>query len=235
MTDAMIAILDDEPEIVRLLSRTLEDAGFRTMGFRKAVNFQAALPRINPDICLVDLNLPDQDGLAIVYELAQARGSDVIIISGRGRVQDKVTGLELGADDYIVKPFDPEEVVARIKVLLRRRNIDATKPETRAAFAGRIVDFRDYTVTYQEAPTRLSQAEAALLRLFLESPNRLLTRAQIQDQLGGGRRDGMDRAIDVRVSRLRGKLSDNPKDPLLIKTIYGAGYLFVGDVEWSAV
>ena len=89
-------------------------------------------------------------------------------------------------------------------------------------------------VTFQDEATRLSQAEAALLRLFLEAPNRLLTRLHIQDRLGGGGRDGMDRAIDVRVSRLRGKLSDNPKDPMLIKTIYGAGYLFVGDVDWSA-
>ena len=235
MSGEMIAILDDEPEIVRLLSQTLDEAGFRTMGFRNAVSFQAALPRLNPAVCLVDLSLPDQDGLAIVYELAQARGAAIMIISGRSRVQDKVAGLELGADDYLVKPFDPEEVVARVRALVRRRAPTEAGTAPCAVFAGRVADFRDFSVTYEGQQTRLSQAEAQLLKLLLKSPNRLLTRAQLQDQLGGGARDGADRAIDVRISRLRGKLSDDPKDPVLIKTIYGAGYLMTAAVEWTEV
>ena len=115
----LVTILDDEPEIRQLLTETLEDAGYRTQSFSRARDFEAALKRVTPDVCLVDLSLPDTDGLALVHRLALEQGASVIIISGRAQVQDRVTGLELGADDYITKPFDPAEVVARIRVRLR--------------------------------------------------------------------------------------------------------------------
>ena len=114
MTQPLVTILDDEPEIRRILTDALEDAGFRTQSFSRAREFEAALNRVTPDVCLVDLSLPDTDGLALVHRLALEQGAAVIIISGRAQVQDRVTGLELGADDYITKPFDPAEVVARI-------------------------------------------------------------------------------------------------------------------------
>ena len=229
----LIAILDDEPEILRLLSDALEGAGFRTARFRRAADFTAAAARLAPSVCLIDLSLPDRDGLSVVYEMAQDQGAAVIIISGRTNIQDKVTGLGLGADDYIVKPFDPAEVVARVQVALRRREPPAIASE-QAVFAGRAVDFRGFVATMPDGETAsLSRAEADLLRLFLERPNRLLSREDIHARVGGGARGAADRAIDVRVSRLRSKLGDDPKNPTLIKTIYGAGYLFVGDVDWS--
>lgn len=115
MSDApLIAILEDEPDIRRIMSDTLEAAGFRTMGFARATEFEAALRRITPDACLVDLGLPDRDGLALVHRLATESGAAIIIVSGRAQVQDRVTGLELGADDYIIKPFEPAELVARL-------------------------------------------------------------------------------------------------------------------------
>src|SRR5690606_42128273 len=111
MTDApLIAILDDEPEIRRLLSSALEEAGFRTVGFSRATEFEAALRRIQPDACLIDLGLPDRDGLALVHRLASESGTAIIIISGRAQVQDRVTGLELGADDYIIKRSEERRV-----------------------------------------------------------------------------------------------------------------------------
>lgn len=120
MTDApLVTILDDEPAIRDMLSDALEEAGFRTMGFSRATEFEAALKSTTPDVCLVDLSLPDRDGLSLVHRLALEQGATVIIISGRAQVQDRVTGLELGADDYIIKPFDPTEVVARIRARLR--------------------------------------------------------------------------------------------------------------------
>jgi len=228
----LVTILDDEPEIRAILSETLEDAGFRTLSFGRAREFEAALKTITPDVCLVDLSLPDTDGLALVHRLALEQGAVVIIISGRSQVHDKVTGLELGADDYIIKPFDPSEVVARIRVRLRKALPTETSSNT-ADFANWTAHFDRYVLedmTGDETP--FSHAEGEVLRLFLQSPKRLISRSQMQDMLGGGAGDSFDRAMDVRISRLRTKLREDPKNPQLIKTIYGAGYIFLGDVAW---
>lgn len=231
----LIAVLDDEPEVLAILRDAIEGAGFRMRGHATAASFEQALPRLRPALCIVDLGLPDKDGLALVYKLAQEQGAAVMIVSGRRGVQDKVAGLELGADDYIVKPFDPAEVVARIRALLRRGDRTAAGRRSVAAFAGWRADFDRFALVAPDGEeTRLSRAEGEILRLFLETPNRLLSRAQIQDGIGGAAGDGYDRAIDVRVSRLRTKLRDDPKKPTLIRTIYGAGYIFVGDVSWES-
>ena len=228
----LVTILDDEPEIREILAETLEDAGFRTLSFSRAREFEAALKTITPDVCLVDLSLPDTDGLALVHRLALEQGAVVIIISGRSQVQDKVTGLELGADDYIIKPFDPSEVVARIRVRLRKATPTDSSSNT-ARFAGWTAHFERYALVDDAGnETPFSHAEGEVLRLFLQSPKRLISRAQMQDMLGGGAGDSFDRAMDVRISRLRTKLREDPKNPQLIKTIYGAGYIFLGDVAW---
>lgn len=232
-TGPMIAILDDEPQIRMMLSEALRDAGFRTACFGRATEFEAALPTLSPQICLVDLGLPDKDGLALVHRLALESGAAIIIISGRAAVQDKVTGLELGADDYIIKPFDPAEVVARARALLRRGKSNKSTPLNTALFANWTANFDQFTLkTENSEPVAFSQAEGEVLRLFLESPNRLISRAQMQETLGGAASESFDRAMDVRVSRLRTKLREDPKNPKLIKTIYGAGYIFLGTVDW---
>ncbi|MFP3384702.1 response regulator transcription factor [Tritonibacter scottomollicae] len=231
----LVTILDDEPEIRQLLTETLEDAGYRTQSFSRARDFEAALKRVTPDVCLVDLSLPDTDGLALVHRLALEQGASVIIISGRAQVQDRVTGLELGADDYITKPFDPAEVVARIRVRLRDAPRGGQAPSgDRAQFSGWTAHFDRYALEDEAGEeTAFSHAEGEVLRLFLESPKRLISRAQMMERLGGGAGDSFDRAMDVRISRLRTKLREDPKNPRLIKTIYGAGYIFLGDVSWS--
>ncbi len=232
MTQALVTILDDEPEIRRILTEALEEAGFRTQSFSRAREFEASLNRVTPDVCLVDLSLPDTDGLALVHRLALEQGAAVIIISGRAQVQDRVTGLELGADDYITKPFDPAEVVARIRARLRSAR-PAVQNSEKARFNGWTAHFDRYVlVDASGAETQFSHAEGEVLRLFLESPKRLISRARMQEMLGGGAGDSFDRAMDVRISRLRTKLDEDPKNPQLIKTIYGAGYIFLGDVEW---
>ena len=232
MTQPLVTIVDDEPEIRQILTATLEEAGFKTQSFSRAREFEAALKRVTPDVCLVDLSLPDTDGLALVHRLALEQGAAVIIISGRAQVQDRVTGLELGADDYITKPFDPAEVVARVRARLR-----SGKPQTsysgEAHFNGWAAYFDRYVLTDSAGhETPFSHAEGEVLRLFLESPKRLISRAQMQEALGGAAGDSFDRAMDVRISRLRTKLGEDPKNPRLIKTIYGAGYIFLGDVDW---
>jgi two-component system OmpR family response regulator len=229
---ALVTILDDEPAIRDMLSDALTEAGFRTLSFGRATEFEAALRRATPDVCLVDLSLPDRDGLSLVHRLALEQGATVIIISGRAQVQDRVTGLELGADDYIIKPFDPAEVVARIRARLRGPKRPASSDTAR--FNGWTAHFDRYTLeddTGVETP--FSHAEGEVLRLFLESAKRLISRAHMQETLGGAAGESFDRAMDVRISRLRTKLREDPKNPRLIKTVYGAGYIFLGDVSWG--
>ncbi|MDF1802268.1 response regulator transcription factor [Thalassovita sp.] len=234
MTQApLVTILDDEPAIRTMLSDALQEAGFRTLSFGRATEFEAALKTAAPDVCLVDLSLPDRDGLTLVHRLALEQGATVIIISGRAQVQDRVTGLELGADDYIIKPFDPSEVVARIRARLRREK-SSTQTGNTARFNGWTAHFDSYVLEDETgAQTPFSHAEGEVLRLFLERPKRLISRAVMQETLGGAAGESFDRAMDVRISRLRTKLKEDPKNPLLIKTIYGAGYIFLGDVHWS--
>ena len=219
MSKPLVTILDDEPAIRSMLADALEDAGFRTLGFGRAREFEAALLRQTPDVCLVDLSLPDTDGLTVVHKLALEQGAIVIIISGRAQVQDKITGLELGADDYVIKPFEPAEVVARIRARLRSVR---TVPQGRniAAFNGWTACFDSYVLTDSTGTaTPFSHAEGEVLRLFLDSPKRLISRAQMQEMLGGAASESFDRAMDVRISRLRTKLKEDPKNPQLIKMI----------------
>lgn len=234
MTQAHVAILDDEPQIRQMLSEALTDAGFRTTNYARATEFEAALAHGAPDVCLVDLGLPDKDGLALVHRLALESGAAIIIISGRAQVQDRVTGLELGADDYIIKPFDPTEVVARVRARLRRDRDETGSSGNTAHFEGWAAQFDRYILTGPDGTERpISHAEGEVLRLFLSRPRRLISRAQMQEELGGAAGESFDRAMDVRISRLRTKLDEDPKNPRLIKTIYGAGYIFLGEVRWT--
>jgi DNA-binding response OmpR family regulator len=229
----LVTILDDEPDVRNVLSDALNEAGFRTLSFGRAREFEAALKTQRPDVCLVDLSLPDTDGLALVHRLALEQGAAVIIISGRTQVQDRITGLELGADDYITKPFDPAEVVARIRARIRGGQA-ATPAGHSARFNGWTAHFDQYLLTDSEGQeTPFSHAEGEVLRLFLERPKRLISRDLMQETLGGAAGESFDRAMDVRISRLRTKLREDPKNPRLIKTIYGAGYIFLGDVQWD--
>jgi DNA-binding response OmpR family regulator len=233
MSAPLVTILDDEPSVRAMLGEALEEAGFRTMGFARAREFEAALRSAAPDVCLVDLSLPDRDGLTLVHRLALESGAAVIIISGRAQVQDRVTGLELGADDYIIKPFEPAEVVARVRARLRKRAPPEAAGDT-ARFEGWTAHFDRYTLEDAEGnETPFSHAEGEVLRLFLESPRRLISRAHMQEALGGAAGESFDRAMDVRISRLRTKLREDPRNPRLIKTIYGAGYIFLGEVSWE--
>lgn len=233
MTKPLVTILDDEPEIRRMLAVALEEAGYRTASFARATEFEASLKTSSPEVCLVDLGLPDKDGLALVHRLALESGASIIIISGRAQVQDRITGLELGADDYIIKPFDPSEVVARVRARMR-----STKPVGRvsetAHFSNWTAHFDRFVLSDNEGiETPFSHAEGEVLRMFLNSPKRLISRAQMQENLGGAAGESFDRAMDVRISRLRTKLREDPKNPQLIKTIYGAGYIFLADITWE--
>lgn len=232
MTDnaPLITVLDDSPEIRQLVSVALEDAGFRTKCYGRAADFERDIKSINPQVCIVDLGLPDKDGLSLVNKLAMESGAAIIIISGRAMVRDKVAGLELGADDYITKPFETAELVARVRVLLRRNRGNPEKATRQTAeFSGWHVDFSQHLLISSSGDVQnLSHAEGQVLQLFLDAPNRLISREFMMERLGGVASENFERAMDVRVSRLRTKLQDDPQNPKIIKTIYGAGYIFIG-------
>ena len=229
-----IAIVEDSLEILQLLSNALTEAGYKIDTYSRAADFERALPKHELDLCIVDLGLPDKDGLGLLNLISTTSNAAILVISGRSGLQDKIVGLELGADDYLAKPFEIREVVARVRALIRRRVFMPTpKVESTFHFSGWTADFSKFNLTDRDGNTqRLSASEATLLQIFLARPDRLITRAQLQTELDD-RSDSLsfDRAIDVRVSRLRAKLKDSSKNPEIIKTIYGAGYIFVSDIE----
>lgn len=232
----LIFLVEDEEGIARLLMLTLEDYGFEVRWDRCGADLITRLGTEMPKLCIVDLGLPDMDGMEVVRAIRARCRCGVLILTGRGHAVDRVMGLEQGADDYVVKPFEPRELVARVRSILRR-----CTPESVPATGGsgnRIAEFAGWTL--ESATNRLispdgqehdlSQAEAQLLLGFLERPNRILTRDQL---LGDKEVSAFDRSIDVRISRLRRKLETDPQNPKLIRTVYGAGYLLAATVTWK--
>lgn len=229
----LIYVVDDEKDICDLVCTELEYYGFDMRAFHTGAQALQAINRQAPKLCIVDLGLPDMDGLALVKELCDSANIGVLILSGRGSLPDRVLGLELGADDYITKPFEPRELVARVHSLLRRINKDESPAQSCAVKKARFADwiFNPSTLTLQRdsgEELTLSTAEADLLGTLLRAPQQILSR----DRLLGEQAIPYDRSIDSRMSRLRKKLEADPKDPRIIKTVYGAGYMLSTPVEW---
>ncbi len=233
---ALIQVLEDEPEIGRLICSTLSEYGFRCELSGSGRQFLARSRLTNPDLCIIDLGLPDMDGMQVVRELQEKLPCAVLILTGRNGVTDRVLGLELGADDYLVKPFEPRELVARVRSILRRylkAPTDGLRNDgpRMARFAGWQLDVQRLLLNAPDGrEVHLSAAEAALLQSLLKSPNKILNREQL---LGDRDVDPFDRSIDVRISRLRRKLEEDPQSPRIIKTIYGAGYMLTASVTWE--
>ena len=231
----IIFVLEDEPDIARLICSSLAEYGFRCEHLRTGRDLLVRARSTTPDLCIVDLGLPDMDGMQVVRQLQEGTPCAVLILTGRNDVTDRVLGLELGADDYIVKPFEPRELVARVRSILRRYQrsaaAEAITERNIASFAGWIFDGNRFFFKHKAAyEIGLSAAEAGLLATLLRRPNKILSREQL---LGERDVDPFDRSIDVRISRLRRKLDDDPQNPRLIKTVYGAGYLFAAQVSWQ--
>ena len=229
-----IFVVEDDPEVSRLVARTLQEFSFITQEFRDGASVLRRLLTDRPDLCVVDLGLPDMDGIELVREIARRCDCGMLILTGRGYTADRVMGLEVGADDYVVKPFEPRELVARVRSILRRyQKAAASEPggQTGARFSGWHFDIGRLSLSADDGrEISLSAAEAALLQTLLRKPNKILTREQL---IGERDLDPFDRSIDVRISRLRRKLEDDPQDPKIIKTVYGAGYLLCASVEWE--
>ena len=227
-------IVDDDAEICTLLCNYLADFGIATHSVHHGAAMRAALAHGHYDVLILDLMLPGEDGLTLCRQLRAASDIYIIMLTARGELADRVMGLEMGADDYIIKPFDPRELVARIHTLLRRGKSNSRRADSGADSFGNLVAFEGWQLnrvarqltTPGNMIVPLSAAEFRLLWAFITRPRRVLSRDQLMDAARGQAIDAFDRSIDLLVSRLRQKLADDPKAPRLLKTIRGEGYLF---------
>lgn len=231
-----ILIVDDDFEIRRLAGKFLRENGHKVTPAENAREMREALVREPVDLIILDIMLPGVSGLDLCREIRRASDVPIIMLTARGSDVDRIVGLELGADDYLAKPFNPRELLARIHAVLRRMRAaggGAAPAGARFAFAGWSLDPRSRELTNPEgAVVELSTGEYDLLLTFLEHPQRVLTRDQLMDVAKNRMATGFDRAIDIQVSRLRKKL-DAHGGSEMVKTVRGAGYLFAPEVERS--
>ncbi len=235
MTRALI--VDDDSEIRQLLQSYLADFGIEACVAANGVEMRAALAGSTFDIIILDLMMPGEDGLSLCRQLRGQTDVPIIMLTARGEAADRVVGLELGADDYVVKPFDARELVARINSLLRRAGTVGRCADEEPA--GDQVSFEGWTLNRMTrqliSPAMvvipLSNAEFRLLWTFIENPRRVLSRDQLMDRVRGQLSSAFDRGIDLLVSRVRQKLQDDPKNPRLLKTIRGEGYWFEAKIH----
>lgn len=230
-----ILIVDDDAEIRALLGRYLQKNGLRATAVADGRAMWKALEAGRVDLIVLDLMLPGDDGLTLCRNLRAKSEIPVIMLTARGEETDRIVGLEMGADDYLAKPFSARELLARIKAILRRARTLPTnlRPDSarRLRFAQWVLDTAQrHLLSGEGVVTPLSGAEYRLLRIFLAHPNRVLNREQLVDLTQGKEADPLDRSIDVQVSRLRHRLGDDPREPRLIKTVRGEGYVLAAEV-----
>ncbi len=231
----LIYVIEDDDAVADLVCRTLTSFHFWVERFKTGAAVLRKLQQQRPDLCIVDLGLPDMDGIELLRQIGAVSSCGLLILTGRDHAIDRVMGLELGGDDYVTKPFDPRELVARVRSILRRRQ---TSPTGGTGVLRRYASFMGWTLDCASNALRdpagvehfLGTAEAVVLKAFLERPHQILSREQL---LGQRDLSPLDRSIDVRISRIRRKLELDPQNPKIIKTVYGAGYLFAASVAWS--
>ena len=231
-----ILVVDDDAEIRSLLREYLQKDGYRVTAVADGKAMQAALATSHPDLVVLDLMLPGEDGLSLCRTLRARSSLPVIMLTARGEETDRIVGLEMGADDYLAKPFSPRELLARIRSVLRRtRSLpDNLAPETVSAFrfGGWALDAATRNLTAPDGVVvPLSGTEYRLLRVFLAHPNRILTRDQLIELMSSRDAGAFDRAIDVQVSRLRRRLREEAREPTIIKTVRSQGYVLAVHVD----
>ena len=231
-----IIVVDDDPQLTGMLDRYLSKAGYRVTCAATAAELTRVLAHDAFDLCVLDLMLPDRDGLEITRELRQGSEMPIIVLTARTEVVDRIVGLELGADDYLTKPFEPRELLARIKAVLRRMRCqkDGDVDEGKQPGA-RPICFGDWQLdrsamslvnAHDHTATKLTAMEFALIKALAEHPNVILSRDELIDLIHGQGVVVTDRAIDVHVARVRRKIERDPSEPDFIKTVRGRGYVF---------
>jgi two-component system OmpR family response regulator len=236
MTESQhILIVDDDRDIRTLLSDYLQKNGYRTSVVGDGKSMHRVLERCHVDLIVLDLMLPGDDGLKLCRELRAASHIPILMLTALGEEIDRIVGLEVGADDYLPKPFSPRELVGRIKAILRRTAHMPRDPELPARsyrFGDWQLDTTTRTLTHADGTAQpLSGAEFRLLTVLLAHPTRVLSRQQLMELLRGRDLDPFDRSVDVRISRLRQTLRDDARAPRIIRTVYGEGYVIGVPVE----
>ena len=224
-----LLVVDDDPELRELTQAYLVKNGFIVNTVETSVGMDEFLATNDVDLLILDLMLPGEHGLAIAKRLKKKKDLPIIIVSAQGEDIDRIVGLEIGADDYLPKPFNPRELLARIRAVLRRSSGKLEEKEiesSRLVFNDFELDLNAHSLSRGGEKVSLTSGEFDLLALLAANPNRVLHRDTILDKLTGAERSPFDRSIDVRVTRLRGKLEFDPSKPELIKTIWGKGYMF---------
>ena len=227
---ANILVVDDDPEIRELTKAYLEQQGFAVGCVASGEEMDGYLPDHNVHLVILDLMLPGEHGLSIAKRLKSSSNIPIIILSAQGEDVDRIVGLEVGADDYLAKPFNPRELLARIRAVLRRVGAGGSAPESgepnRTQFGPFTMDLGAHRLTKDGAVVSLTSGEFDLLAILVDHPNKVLHRDKILDLLTGAERSPFDRSIDVRITRLRSKLEVDPAEPVYIRTIWGKGYMF---------
>ena len=221
----LILVVDDEPKIVRLARDYLEQSGFRVLPSNDGLSALAAARQEKPDLIVLDLNLPGMDGIDLCRALRRESSVPIIMLTARVEETDRLIGLEVGADDYISKPFSPRELVARVRAVLRRTQGEVQTPGLIRTGALQI-DLNGHRVMRQDEPIKLTRIEFSLLATLAQHPGQTFSRAQLIQRLHGSDDSGFDRSIDAHIKNLRRKLEDDPADPRYIQTVYGIGYRF---------
>jgi two-component system OmpR family response regulator len=231
-----ILVVDDEREIREPLAKYLVKNGLRADVAANASDARATLKNSAIDLVVLDIMMPGEDGLSLCRHLRETTDIPVILLTAMAEDTDRVVGLEIGADDYVTKPFNPRELLARIKAVLRRAQ---SIPRSREEVSGERLKFGSWLLDMDQrelvgadgVAVPLSTAEFRLLTVFVNRPRVVLTREQLLDLTSGRAADVFDRSIDNQVSRLRRKIEADPKNPVLVKTVWGGGYMFTADIE----
>jgi two-component system, OmpR family, response regulator len=232
-----VTIVEDDPDVRAVLERSLGGDGYQVTALESGAGIEEVMSSGHVDLVILDIGLPDIDGITITQQIRRHSDVAIIIVSGRGDLADRVVGLEVGADDYITKPFEPREILARVRSVLRRgrRHVEAVPlvHDTHQRF-----DFGNWTLdttaqSLKDAdgrPIGLTSGEFKLLEVMVTRANRVLTRDQLMDACYGNNSPAFDRSIDVCVGRLRKKLQDDPRNPAIIRTVRNGGYIFSAHV-----
>lgn len=235
--------VDDDQDLQVVIRHYLEAEGYQILTAGNGAEMLSKLETATPDIILLDLILPDNDGLSLLTQIRGKSKAAVIVVSGKDETADRIVGLEMGADDYLTKPFEMRELSARIKAVLRRTNTTEPAPANdkggdtslqkaqRIGFQGWVLDRRQYQLFDAAGNAAdLTSGEFRLLEALVLAPNRVLSREQLFELTRQGEFEAYDRAIDIQIARIRKKMDDDPREPQLIKTVRGVGYMFCGEV-----
>ena len=231
--DKKILLVDDDKKLRKLLKEYLEDYGFEVLLLADGLSVLQTIHEESPDLLILDIMMPKKDGLEVLRDIRREIMIPVIMLTAKGEDADRIVGLELGADDYLPKPFNPRELLARMKAVLRRISVEQAEPPEKGSShflhaGGLTLNKAKRTAVVDGKEAELSATEYALLKALMERPDTVLTRDELMNLARGRDFMAFDRSIDVHISKLRAKLEADPRSPRRIKTVWGSGYMFVG-------